>query len=465
MQGVVWPFWKEENEAIEQIATALATWLHELHPGWLIFSGLLVGGLAAYVLTRRRFDHIRLAAAADMSALEAATDAQNASYQEQLQSYREQMDTLRQQFSDAQTAAATAAVRLDETSKHFNEREQLLQQNSMQLQQEFERLATKVFDTQEAKQTSSLVQVMGPLREQLGEFKARVEEVYHADIKERATLLGEVKNLQQASERINAEAENLTAALKGDKKLQGNWGELVLERVLEGSGLRRDHEYFVQSSERNQAGDLKRPDVVVRLPEQRDVVVDAKVSLNAYEQAHAESDEQNRARLLRTHANNLRSHVKRLSEQDYDQLPNVRSLDFVLLFVPIESAFASAMKTDEGLFNDAFNQRIVIVSPTTLMMTLRIINNIWRVEKQGDNAQEIAQRAGALYDKLRLLVDDLETLGRQLQTVERTYEVMQGRLVSGKGNLVRQVEQLRELGAVVKKPISAKLLDSVPEEE
>ena len=231
------------------------------------------------------------------------------------------------------------------------------------------------------------------------------------------------------------------------------------------SGLRRDHEYFVQSSERNQAGDLKRPDVVVRLPEQRDVVVDAKVSLNAYEQAHAESDEQNRDKLLRTHANNLRSHVKRLSEQDYDQLPNVRSLDFVLLFVPIESAFASAMKTDEGLFNDAFNQRIVIVSPTTLMMSLRIINNLWRVEKQGDNAQEIAQRAGALYDKLRLLVDDLETLGRQLQTVERTYDVMQGRLVSGKGNLVRQVEQLRELGAVVKKPISAKLLDSIPGEE
>ncbi|MEE4284280.1 MAG: DNA recombination protein RmuC, partial [Pseudomonadales bacterium] len=306
---------------------------------------------------------------------------------------------------------------------------------------------------------------MGPLREQLGEFKARVEQVYHADIKERATLLGEVKNLQQASERINAEAENLTRALKGDKKLQGNWGELVLERVLESSGLRKDHEYFVQSSERNQAGDLKRPDVVVRLPEQRDVVVDAKVSLNAYEQAHTESDEQNRDRLLRTHANNLRNHVKRLSEQDYDQLPNVRSLDFVLLFVPIESAFASAMKTDERLFNEAFNQRIVIVSPTTLMMTLRIINNVWRIEKQGDNAQEIAERAGALYDKLRLLVDDLETLGRQLQTVERTFDVLHGRLVSGKGNLVRQVEQLRELGAVVKKPISAKLLDSLPEEE
>ena len=436
-----------------------------MHPGWLIFSGLLVGAGVAYLFARRRFDRLHLAAMADMSALEAATDAQNASYQDQLQVYREQMDTLRQQFSDAQTAAATAAVRLDETSKHFNEREQMLQQNSRQLQQEFERLATKIFDTQEAKQTSSLVQVMGPLREQLGEFKARVEQVYHADIKERATLLSEVKNLQQASERINAEAENLTAALKGDKKLQGNWGELVLERVLENSGLRRDHEYFVQSSERNQAGDLKRPDVVVRLPEQRDVVVDAKVSLNAYEQAHAESDEQRRDKLLRTHANNLRSHVKRLSEQDYDQLPNVRSLDFVLLFVPIESAFASAMKTDEGLFNDAFNQRIVIVSPTTLMMSLRIINNLWRVEKQGDNAQEIAQRAGALYDKLRLLVDDLETLGRQLQTLERTYDVMQGRLVSGKGNLVRQVEQLRELGAVVKKPISGKLLDSIPEEE
>ena len=424
-----------------------------------------MGLSGAGLFAQRRLARQQHYAEAETKALEAATDAQNAAYQEQLQVYREELDSLRLQFSEARTAAATASVRLEETTKHFVQREQLLQQNSLQLQQEFERVAAKVFDTQEEKQRSSLVQVLGPLREQLGDFKARVEQVYHADIKERATLLGEVKNLQQASARINAEAENLTRALKGDKKLQGNWGELVLERVLEASGLRKDHEYIVQISERNSAGDLKRPDVVIRLPERRDVVVDAKVSLNAYEQAHAETDEQNRARLLRTHANSLRAHVKRLSEQDYDQLPNIRSLDFVLLFVPIESAFASAMTEDENLFNDAFNQRIVIVSPTTLMMTLRIIANVWRVEKQGENAQEIAERAGGLYDKLRLLVEDLETLGRQLQTVERTYDVLHGRLVSGKGNLVRQVEQLRELGAVVKKPISAKLLDSIPEED
>ena len=261
------------------------------------------------------------------------------------------------------------------------------------------------------------------------------------------------------SERINQEAGNLTKALKGDKKLQGNWGELVLERVLEESGLRKDHEYFVQSSYRSDDGDLKRPDVIIRLPDNKDVVVDSKVSLNAYEEALATETDEERDLLLKQYLLNMKSHVKRLSDQDYDRLSDIRSLDFVLLFVPIESAFTLAMQTDHSLFTDAFTKRIVIVSPTTLMMTLRIIRNVWSYEKQSKNTQEIVRKAGALYDKLRLILEDMDALGKQIATANKTYDAAYAKLATGKGNLVRQVEGFQELGAVVKKQIPSQILD------
>jgi len=302
--------------------------------------------------------------------------------------------------------------------------------------------------------------VLSPFREQIVDFRKRVEEVYHTESKDRASLLTEVKNLQRASEKINLEAENLTKALKGDTKLQGNWGEMVLERVLEESGLRSGHEYFLQETRRSDEGDMKRPDVLIRLPDNKDVVIDAKVSLTAYEQAlSAESDAQ-REVFLKQHLGSLRAHVRRLSEQDYAHLSDVRSLDFVLMFVPIESAFTLAVEQDHRLFTEAFEKRIVIVSPTTLMMTLRIIHNVWRFEKQNRNAQEIARKAGGLYDKLRGLVDDMDKLGQQLNTAQKTYESASGKISSGKGNLVRQVEQFRELGALVKRPLPKSVVDA-----
>jgi len=385
--------------------------------------------------------------------------------EKQLLTLQTDLEAKREELARTQTSAAASTARLEEAQRGFAEKEALFKETSAQLKQEFELLANRVFESQGEKQQASLQNVLTPFKDQIIDFKKRVEQVYHTDTKERATLLTEIKNLQSASERINAEAENLTKALKGDKKLQGNWGELVLERVLEESGLRKDHEYYVQSSQRNEEGDLKRPDVLIQLPDNKDVVVDSKVSLNAYEEALSTEDDKLREQLLRQHLANLRTHVKRLSEQDYDQLPDVRSLDFVLLFIPIESAFTLAMELDQRLFTEAFTQRIVIVSPTTLMMTLRIINNVWRYEKQNRNAQEIAQRAGALYDKLRVLVDEMETLGKQLGTANRTYDSVYAKLATGKANLVRQVEKFRELGATVKKPMPAKLVDKAVDED
>lgn len=400
-----------------------------------------------------------------LSQAEVANTTTIASLNAQLERLRFELDQAREGLSTAQKENAASKARLEEAQIGFKQREEIFRESSAELKKEFEALANKVFEHQEEKHNARLNNVLNPFKEQIVDFRKRVEEVYHSDTKERASLLTEIKNLQSASERINEEAENLTKALKGDKKLQGNWGELVLERVLEESGLRRDHEYFVQSAYRTEKGDLKRPDVIIRLPDDKDVVVDSKLSLNAYEEALASDDEKKRDKLVKQHLTNIRSHVKRLSEQDYDRLPDVRSLDFVLLFIPIESAFTLAMECDHRLFTEAFAQRIVIVSPTTLMMTLRIINNVWRYEKQNRNAQEIARRAGALYDKLRVLVEGMDSLGKQLQTVDKTYSSVYAKLASGKGNLVRQVEQFRELGAQVKKPIDSKLLEQATDED
>ena len=387
----------------------------------------------------------------------AAHKAKEAVLAERQQTLVAQNTQLQTDLSIKNSEFSSLQGRMEEAQASFAAREELLRESNERMKIEFESLATKVLNAQGAQQRQSLDVMLNPFREQIGDFRKRVEEVYRSDTKERASLLKEMQNLQSASNRINEEAENLTKALKGDNKIQGNWGELVLERILEDSGLRKDHEYFVQSSSRDEQGRIKRPDIVIRLPEGKDVVVDSKVTLVAYEQALSTEDEQARQVYLKQHVDAVRGQVKKLAEQDYDQLPDLRSLDFVLLFIPIESAFTLAMELDSKLFVDAFNKRIMLVSPTTLMMALRIIDNLWQVEKQNRNAQDIAQRAGALYDKLQGVVEEVDKLGKQIGTVQGTYDTLYGRLAGGRGNLVGQAEKLRELGAPVKKVIAPQL--------
>ena len=387
----------------------------------------------------------------------AAHKAKEAVLAERQQELVAQNTQLQTDLSIKNSEFSSLQGRMEEAQASFAAREKLLRESNERMKIEFESLATKVLNAQGAQQRQSLDVMLNPFREQIGDFRKRVEEVYRSDTKERASLLKEMQNLQSASNRINEEAENLTKALKGDNKIQGNWGELVLERILEDSGLRKDHEYFVQPSRRDEQGRIKRPDIVIRLPEGKDVVVDSKVTLVAYEQALSTEDEQARQVYLKQHVDAVRGQVKKLAEQDYDQLPDLRSLDFVLLFIPIESAFTLAMELDSKLFVDAFNKRIMLVSPTTLMMALRIIDNLWQVEKQNRNAQDIAQRAGALYDKLQGVVEEVDKLGKQIGTVQGTYDTLYGRLAGGRGNLVGQAEKLRELGAPVKKVIAPQL--------
>ncbi len=377
-------------------------------------------------------------------------------------------DELRRQLENAQDTAAEEGearkssesretelrVRLEAGAESMAQREALLRENSADLKEQFAALARDVFDNQgKAMATlgeTQLAAVLSPFKEQVGEFKRRVDEIHHVETRERATLLNEVQALQAASAAVNAEAANLTQALKGDKRAQGQWGEMVLERLLQGSGLTEGREFVTQYSVTEASGQIKRPDVVVHLPDNKDVVIDAKVSLTAFERMTQAQDRKSREFALKQHVQSLRSHIKELGERNYDALEPLRSLDFVLLFVPVEGALSHALEYDSVLYEDALRRRVMLVSPSTLLLSLRVINNLWRNDKQNRNAEEIADRAGAIYDKVRLLAEDIEQIGKQVATLDKLFLSARGRLVDGRGNLVRQIEQVQALGARVK---------------
>ena len=377
---------------------------------------------------------------------------------------QERLSVNEKELSQEKISSSELRVKIDEREKAFKAREHQLEKTQSELAKSFELISNRIFAEQDVKQKKGLHELLSPFKDQMGEFRKRMEEVHREEAKDRASLMSEVKTLHRASEKVNEEAGNLTRALKGDIKIQGDWGEVILQRVLEQSGLRLNHEYFLQASKRTEQGRLKRPDAIVRLPEGKEVIIDAKVSLLAYQEYQSSGTAEGREQAVKNHLVSLRSHITRLSEQDYELLPDVKSQDFVLLFVPIEPAFNLAMQMEPQLFNEAYDKSVVVVTPTTLSMTLRIIEGIGRVENQNRNAQEIARQAGGLYDKFRSLTEDMETLNNQLATVQRTYDSAFGKMIGGRGNLVRRVERLRELGAPVKRSLSEELLEKAPDD-
>lgn len=375
--------------------------------------------------------------------------------------------SLRSQLQNAlQESAASQAelhTRLEAERKSAAEKLQLLQNAEAQLAAQFENLANRILD-EKGKQFaethhSSLDSLLKPLKEQLGDFKQRIEHVYEHETRDRVSLREEIAQLRKDTQTMNREALNLTRALKGDKKLQGNWGEMILEKVLEQSGLRKGFEYHTQEGYRDGELKLFKPDVIVRLPESKDVIIDSKVSLLAYERYCSAEDEQERVQALKQHVDAVRTHIKSLSQKDYSSLKGLRSLDFVLLFMPVEAAFMAAFQADEQLFNDAFEYKIVVVTPTTLLATLKTVENIWRYERQNENARAIADKAGAIYDKVRGFVEDLDKLGKQLHNVNETYDGVMKKLTRGNNNLVRQTANFAELGVKVKKALPRHLLE------
>lgn len=361
---------------------------------------------------------------------------------------------------DAQCAGLNAELR--EQQESHQQRLNDLQGSRDELRAQFAELAGKIFDEREQRfaETSQqqLGQLLNPLKERIQSFEKRVEESYQQEARERFSLGKELERLQQLNQRLSDEATNLTRALKG-QKTQGNWGELILERVLEHAGLEKGREYQTQVSLKGPDGERFQPDVLIMLPGDKQVVVDAKVSLTAYQQFVSADDEVIAQAALKQHVLSLRNHVKGLSGKDYKRLEGLHSLDFVLLFVPIEAAFSAALQAEPTMFQDAFDRNIVIVSPTTLLATLRVIDSLWKQERQGQNAREIAERAGWLYDKFVLFIQDLDELGSRLQQVDKAYAAARNKLCEGRGNLVSRSEQLKLLGARASKSLPADLLE------
>ena len=377
--------------------------------------------------------------------------------------YQQRAEMLSEELGQLKVELREQQVTLDKERRSASEKLELLEKNRDALKQEFENLANRIFEqkserfSQQSK--TSLDSLLNPFRDQLQDFRKRVEDVYTTETRDRQALRSEIKSLQELNRQITEEAANLTRALKGDKKIQGNWGELILERVLERSGLRKGVEYETQGSYRDEDNQLLRPDVIVHLPDQRNLVIDSKVSLVAYQQWVTADQEEERAAALKQHVEAVRNHIRALSEKDYSQLNGLHSPDFVLLFMPIEPAFVAAFQQDENLFAEAFERKIIVVTPTTLLATLRTIENIWRYERQSQNARRIADRAGAVYDKLRVFVEAMEKLGSQLHTAQGTYDNAMNTLTRGRGNLISQANRFVELGVRVKKELPKSIVD------
>lgn len=377
---------------------------------------------------------------------------------------------LTEQLENARSANAGLEADLrEQEARHFEEQKAadekitLLETAEERLRVQFESLANRLFEqktrTVDEQNKLSLETLLTPLKEQLEGFKKQVTDNFSQEARERHTLVHEINSLKQLNEQMAREAVNLTQALKGDNKAQGNWGEVVLSRVLSESGLREGHEYQTQISLENEDGKRYQPDVVVHLPQDKDVVVDAKMSLVAYERFFNADTVAEQELALSEHVASVRSHIRGLSRKDYHQLHGIRSLDYVLMFIPVEPAFQAAVEADPSLIRDAMDQNIMLVSPTTLLVALRTINNLWRNERQNQNAKQIAERAGKLYDKLRLFVTDMEAVGASLDKANQSYQGAMNKLVTGRGNVIRQAESFKQLGVEVKRDISPALAE------
>ncbi|MBI5917854.1 MAG: DNA recombination protein RmuC [Nitrosomonadales bacterium] len=362
------------------------------------------------------------------------------------------------------TELAETKVQLEAERSQAAEKLILLVEAKEALSNQFKSLANDILEEKAKRFTeqnqTNLGQLLEPLKTRLQEFQGKVEEVYVQEGKDRTQLAEQVRQLMELNQSLSQDAKNLTHALKGSSKAQGNWGELILERVLEASGLRRGEEYIVQESHTREDGSRAQPDVIIHLPEERHLVVDAKVSLTAYEDYATAEDDAVRQAAARRHLDSIRAHIKGLSERNYQSLYKLQSLDFVLMFVPIEPAFMLAVTHDRELFMDAWQKNVLLVSPSTLLFVVRTVAHLWRQENQSRNAQEIARRGAELYDKLVGFVEDLDSLGNRLKQAQKDYDSAYAKFSGGRGNVIRQAEMLKQLGVKPTKTLPTALVEN-----
>ncbi|MGK2907071.1 MAG: DNA recombination protein RmuC [Desulfuromonadales bacterium] len=439
---------------------------------WLIatlITGFVLGLFPAILLVKTRVDAARMSGRQELSSELATLDERLASgnarlerHETELRGKNEKLDRLILERIDLERDKSRLSTELKEETRRSGENLQILNDARKELQIQFENLANQIFaektKTFADQSKANLDTILTPFKEKIVEFEKKITEVYITEDKERHSLIKEVQRLQELNQKIGEDAANLTKALKGDAKTQGTWGEIILERILEESGLRKGIEYDSQGGFRDTDGKLLKPDVVVHLPEEKDIIIDSKVSLVAYEKYVRTEDGDERDRAVKDHLMSINAHLKSLESKRYDELPGIKSLDFVLMFIPIESAFMLAIDKDSEIFRKAFDQNIMIVSPSTLLVTLRTIQSIWRYEYQNKNALEIAEKAGSLYDKFVGFVADLEKLGDQIDNTQKAYDGAHNKLISGKGNLVSRAQMLIDLGVKSRKRLPASVI-------
>ncbi|MDX8402697.1 MAG: DNA recombination protein RmuC [Mariprofundaceae bacterium] len=380
---------------------------------------------------------------------------------------RDECDRLRQELARVRAVA-------EKEREAAAEKLALLDEARAALGREFQVLASKIVEEKGKKIAEEgrrgIGELLTPVREQLRDFRQRIDEIHRAETSERASLRTQIEQLRELNLQMNEEARNLTRALKGDRKAQGDWGELVLETVLEHSGLRKGIEYEVQGGFRDADGRLRRPDVIIHLPPDenrpdRHLIIDSKVSLSAWADCVRAEDEETRKQALARHVRAVREHIDALSGKDYAALTGLNAPDFVFMFMPIEAAFMAAFEADRTLFARAFDRNIIVVTPSTLLATLKTVEQIWRYERQNEHARRIAERAGRLYDKLRGFIEDFEKIGQQIETLRGTFDGARNKLVAGRGNVIRQAEQFVELGVKVRKRLPQSIRDDAGMEE
>jgi len=385
-----------------------------------------------------------------------------AAFEKQLQSSIQEKEAIRNEKDSLAIQLSKKEVDFDNLLERHKEQKNEVEQLQEKFTKEFENLANKILDEKSNKFTEqnkeNMKNILSPLQDKIQLFEKKVEDTHKESIDYHAALRQQIVGLQQMNLQMSKETLNLTKALKGDSKMQGNWGELILERVLEKSGLEKDREYFVQQSHTTSEGSRVFPDVVINLPDGKKMIVDSKVSLTAYEKYINEEDDNLKAGYLKEHILSIKRHVEQLGEKNYQDLYQMESPDFVLLFIPIEPAFAIALNEDTGLYNKAFEKNIVIVTPSTLLATLRTIDSMWTNQKQQENAVEIARQAGALYDKFEGFVGDLIKIGKKIDESKTEYGAAMNKLVEGKGNLITSVEKLKKMGAKAKKALPENVL-------
>ena len=425
----------------------------------------LAGILVVFVVMKSRMSGLKASLKEEIAKL----DKESGILQERLVSVQADNQKLLHDLGTERQTGGEMAIRLAKQGADYENLQEKLASQKADLEElnkkftlEFQNIAHKIL-TENSNVFTNLNQknisdILTPLKEKIDKFEKKVEDTYQKGLVEQTQLLSAIENLHKLNTQISEEANNLTRALKSDSKKMGNWGEMILDRILEQSGLEKGKEYFTQYTDKSEEGETLRPDVVIMLPEKKHIIIDSKVSLIAYDRFVNTPDETEKERWQKAHVDSVREHIKGLSEKKYTGAVTLDSPDFVLLFMPLESAFSLALQTDPELFNYAWQRRIVMVSPTTLLATLKTVESIWKHEKQTQNAMDIARQGASLFDKFVNFISDLEKIGGQIDSLQHTYQDAHKKLTSGKGNLVRQAEKLKELGIKTEKSLSEKLL-------